>query len=451
MDFLNEKDWENIFEEAIGYLRQLIQFNTTNPPGNEKPSAEFLAEILRKEQIEPKIFESAPNRANLVARINGTGEKPPIMIDGHLDVVPAEPESAWKYPPFSGELKEGYIWGRGALDMKQAVIANLMAFIVLKRSGIKPKRSLIFTATADEEAGGTFGAKWLVDNQPDLIKAEYCLGEMGGFSMEIAGKRFYPIEVAEKGVCWLRIRARGEAGHGSLPTKESAPIKLARAVKILGEKKLPYHLTPVVERFFQLLSENMRGIQGKILKLLTNPKLADLIIDRVLPDKDLARSFWAILHNTANPTILRAGEKTNVIPSEAICEIDGRILPGQSPEGFIQEVRELIGKDYELEIINRLLPASQSPDDPIIKVFEKQIKKHDPEAIIIPNLIPGFTNGSHYSRLGIKYFGFTPVRLKSDERFAELIHGINERVPVDGYKFGLRVFIETIWELVNNF
>jgi len=451
MDFLDEKAWEEIFEQAIKYLRDLIQLRTVNPPGNEKPAVEYLAEILVKEGIEPKIFEPAPARANLVARLSGSGEKPPILIDGHLDVVPAEPESDWKYPPFSGELAEGYIWGRGALDMKQAVVANLMALLVIKRAGTKPMRDLIFTAVADEEAGGKYGAQWLVENQPDLIKAEYSLGEMGGFSMEISGKRFYPVEVAEKGVCWLRIRARGESGHGSLPSKDSAVIKIARAIQTLGEKKLPYHLTPVVEHFVNKLSENLGGIQGKVLKLLLNSRWSNLVIDRLLPDPALRRTFWAMLHNTANPTVVRAGEKTNVIPSEAICEVDGRILPGQSPEGLVEEVRKLIGKDYELEIINRLLPMAQDPNDPIIKIFEQNLKKYDPEAIVIPNLIPGFTNGSHYARLGIKYFGFTPVQLPSGEKFAELFHGVNERIPIEGYKFGLKVFLSTVWDLVHNF
>ena len=451
MDFLDAKAWEEIFEQAIEHLQRLIQIKTVNPPGNEKPAVEYLAEVLRKEGVEPEIFEPAPGRANLVARLKGRGEKPPILIDGHLDVVPAEPESAWKYPPFSGELAEGYIWGRGALDMKQAVVANLMAILVIKKAGNQPRRDLIFTAVADEEAGGKYGAQWLVENQPDLIKAEYGLGEMGGFNMEISGKSFYPVEVAEKGVCWLRVKAKGEPGHGSLPNKDSAVIKLARVIKTLGETKLPYHLTPQVEHFINRLRKNLGGIQGKVLGLLLNPRWSNLVIDRLLPDPSLRRTFWAMLHNTANPTVIRAGEKTNVIPSEAVCEVDGRILPGQSPEGLVEEVRKLIGKDYELEIINRLLPMAQDPNDPILEVFERNLKKYDPQAIVIPNLIPGFTNGSHYARLGIKYFGFTPVQLAHGEKFAELFHGINERIPVEGYKFGLKVFLNTVWDLVYNF
>ncbi len=448
---LKDQEWESLFEEAIKSLSELIRFKTVNPPGNEKPAADYLAEILSRNGIEPKVIESAPGRGNVIARLKGTGERPPILLDGHLDVVSAEPESEWKHPPFSGKIADGYIWGRGALDMKQTVIANLMALLVLKRSGMKLKRDLIFAAVADEEAGCKYGAEFLVENHPDLIKAEYGLGEIGGFCMEMSGKRIYPIEVAEKGVCWLRVRAKGEPGHGSIPAPQSAVIKLAAAVKILGEKKLPYHLSEPVRVFIIRLAESLGGIKGLMLKRLLSPSLADFIIDRMLPDKKLAKSFWAMLHNTVNPTVIRAGDKTNVVPSEATCELDGRILPGQTPEDLLREVKENIGDGYELEFIKRMPAASQNPDDPIMKIFEKHLKAHDPAAIVVPNLIMGFTNGSHYSRLGIKYFGFSPLKLKPGESFQELFHGFNERVSLDGYKFGLRVFLETVSELVTDF
>jgi acetylornithine deacetylase/succinyl-diaminopimelate desuccinylase-like protein len=444
-------EWESIFEEAIRNLSELIKFKTVNPPGNEKPATEFLADILAKNGIEPKLLESAPGRANVVARLKGTGEKAPVLLDGHLDVVSAEPESEWKYPPFSGKIAEGYLWGRGALDMKQTVIMNLAALLALKRAGIKPKRDLIFSGVADEEDGCKYGAIFLVNEYPDLIKAEYGLGEIGGFSMEMNGKRFYPVEIAEKGVCWFRIRAKGASGHGSIPNPESAAIKLAQAITLLGRRKLPYHLTPPAEEFIKALSRNMGGVKGAILKLLLNPLLADFIIDRIMPDKKLARTFWALTHNTANPTILRAGEKTNVVPSEASCEVDGRLLPGQTPENLMAEVRSVIGKDIVMEPIKTMQAAVQDVNDPVLGIFEKHIKEHDPEAIVMPYMIPGFTNGSQYARLGIKYFGFTPLRLQPGENFQELFHSANERVSIEGYKFGLRVFIETVWEMATEF
>jgi len=448
---LKDPEWESVFEEAIKSLSELIRFKTVNPPGNEKPAADWLAEILSRNGIEPKVIESAPGRGNVIARLKGSGEKPPILLDGHLDVVSAEPESEWKEPPFSGKIADGYIWGRGALDMKQTVIANLMALLVLKRSGIPLKRDLIFAGVADEEAGCKYGAAFLVENHPDLVRAEYGIGEIGGFCMEMSGKRIYPIEVAEKGVCWLRLKAKGEPGHGLIPKPDSAVIKLSQAVEKLGSKKLPYHLTPAAKEFLLQLGTGLGGVKGFMLKRLISPLLADLIIDKVLPDQKLARSFWAMLHNTANPTVLRAGDKTNVVPSEAVAEIDGRLLPGQTPEDLLREVKELIGDDYEIEFIKRMPAASQNPDDPILKIFEKHIQARDPEAIVIPWQFIGFTNGSHYSRFGIKYFGFSPLKLKPGESFQELFHGFNERVSIDGYKFGLRVFIETVSELVTDF
>jgi len=447
----SEADWENIFQEGVNNLCELIRFKTVNPPGNEKPAAEWLAEILSKNGIEPKVIESAPSRANVLARLKGSGEKAPILLDGHLDVVSAEPESEWTHPPFSGKIADGYIWGRGALDMKQIVIQNLCAVLALKRSGIKLKRDLIFAGVADEEAGCKYGAEFLVENHPDLVRAEYGIGEIGGFCMEMSGKRIYPVEVAEKGVCWIRIKSNGEPGHGSIPSPESSVIKLADAIKKLGTQKLPYHLTPPVKEFISRLAESLGGVKGFMLKRLLNSWLADFIIDRVLPDKRLARSFWAMLHNTVNPTVVSAGEKTNVVPAEASVEVDGRLLPGQTPENLLAEVKEIIGEGYELAFIKRMPAASQDPNDPILKIFEKHIKQYDPEAIVVPNLIPGFTDGSHYSRLGIKYFGFSPLKLKPGESFQQLFHGFNERISIDGYKFGLRIFIETIAELVTEF
>jgi len=444
---LQNQEWENIFTEAVNYLCELIRFKTVNPPGNEKPAADYLAEILSKNGLEPKVLESAPGRGNVIARLKGTGEKPPILLDGHLDVVSADPESDWKHPPFSGKIAEGYIWGRGALDMKQTVVMNLMAILTLKRAGVKLKRDLIFTAVADEENGCKYGAQFLVEKYPELVKAEYGLGEVGGFRKDMYGKHFYPIEVAEKGVCWFRITAKGDAGHGSIPAPDSAAIKLAEAIVKLGRSKLPIHITPAAAAFFKTISQGVGGAKGMVLSLLANPALSDFVNDKLISDKKLAKTFWAAVHNTTNPTVLRAGEKTNIIPYEASCEVDGRVLPGQTKESLLKEVKELIGDDFEIEVIHYTPPAFQDVNDPIMKIFEKHIKEYDPEAIMLPLLMTGFTDASQYAQLGIKYFGFSPLKLGPGENFQELCHNKDERVLLDGYKFGLRIFIETVQEL----
>jgi acetylornithine deacetylase/succinyl-diaminopimelate desuccinylase-like protein len=443
MAFLADLNWDSVCAEAERHLTRLIQFQTINPPGDELPAAEYLAEALRRDKLEPEIITSAPGRGNLICRLKGTGEKPPLLLNGHLDVVPVE-ESQWKYPPFAAQKAEGYIWGRGAVDMKHMVAMSLTVMLLAKRSGAKLKRDLIFAAVADEEAGGAMGAGYLVQKCPDKLKAEYALGEMGGFSMTMAGKTFYPVQVAEKGICWLRITTTGEPGHGSIPNPESAPIKLARALRKLGHQKLPQHNTPVVELFLQRIALHQPFPKNLALKLLLNPSLSAFILEKLFPDPALATTFWAMLRNTANPTVLRAGEKTNVIPSVATAEVDGRLLPGQTKESFLAEVRSVIGDNLKIEVLKELTPTSADPNDPILDLIAKLIEKRDPGAVVIPNLVPGFTDATHYSKLGIKCFGFSPVKLNPEDNFKALFHGHNERIPVAGFHFGVRLLAELV-------
>ena len=443
MGFFEGVKWDLACAEAERHLTRLIQFKTVNPPGDELPAAEYLAEALRQDGLEPEIITSAPGRGNMVCRLKGTGEKPPLLLNGHLDVVPVE-ESQWKYPPFSATKAEGYIWGRGAVDMKHMVAMSLTVMLLAKRSGAKLKRDLIFAAVADEEAGGAMGAGFLVQNHPDKLKAEYGLGEMGGFSMTMAGQTFYPVQVAEKGICWVRLTATGEPGHGSIPNPESAPIKLACALRKLGHLKLPQHNTPVVETFLRRLSKHQPFPNSVVLKLLLKPSLSSFILEKLFPDPALATTFWAMLRNTANPTVLRAGEKTNVIPSVATAEVDGRLLPGQTKESFLAEVRAVIGDDLKIEVLNELTPTSADPNDPILDLIAQLIEKRDPGAVVIPNLVPGFTDATHYSKLGIKCFGFSPVKLNPEDNFKALFHGHNERIPITGFHFGVRLLAELV-------
>jgi len=443
MGFLSGVKWDAVCAEAEGYLTRLIQFKTVNPPGDELPAAQYLAELLRKDKLEPEIITSAPNRGNLICRLKGTGEKPPILLNGHLDVVAVE-ESQWKHPPFAAQKADGYIWGRGALDMKHMVAMSLTMMLLAKRSGAKLKRDLIFAAVADEEAGGAMGAGFLVKNHPDKLKAEYAIGEMGGFSICMAGKIFYPVQVAEKGICWIRITATGEPGHGMIPNPESAPIKLARALRKLGHVKLPQHNTPVVELYLKRVAQHQPFPKNLVLKLLLNPSLSAFILEKLFPEPALATTFWAMLRNTANPTVLRAGEKTNVVPSTASAEVDGRILPGQTKESFLAEVRAVIGDDLKIEVLNELTPTSADPKDPILDLIAKLIAQRDPGAVVIPYLAPGFTDATHYSKLGLKCFGFSPVKMNPEDNFKDLLHSHNERIPVAGFHFGVRLLAELI-------
>ncbi len=436
-------DWQAVFDEALGYFRDLLRIDTTNPPGNEKEAIDYLAGILRREGIPHEILESAPGRANLVCRLEGSGARPPLLLNAHVDVVAAEKEH-WTHDPFGAVLDQGCIWGRGALDMKNMVIMSLMAVLLAKRHDLPLERDLVFAAVADEEAGGKYGSGWLVEHHPEKVKAEYALGEVGGFTNVVGGKRFYPVQIAEKGICWLKLKARGEPGHGSLPNWEGAVAKIGRAAHRIGTRRLPFHVTPEARVFIETMASHQPFPKGFILRRVLSPLWSRWILERLIPDKGLARMLYAILHNTANPTIIRGGEKVNVLPSEATLEVDGRILPGQGAEDFVQEVSRVVGDEIEIEVIDYKPAVGADPDDPILKVMNEVLARHDPGAIVVPNMIPAFTDANHYSRLGIRCFGFSPVKLPEGFRFAELMHGHDERIPVEGFCFGVRVLAELV-------
>lgn len=443
----DEVEWEKAHQEALSHLKSLIRFETVNPPGNERPAAEYLAQALSSEGLEPELIESSPNRANLVCRLKGSGEKPPLLLNGHLDVVPVE-QDKWSVPPFEAVEKDGFLYGRGAVDMKNMVTMSLMCMLLLKRSGVPLKRDLIFCGVADEEAGGQYGSQFMVDNHADKVRAEYSLSEMGGFSMEMDGVRFYLVQVAEKGVSWLKVTTRGEPGHGSIPDPESAPVKAARLAALLGSRRLPQHNVEAVTRFVDRLAPRLKFPKNVVFKMLLNPSLSGFLLDRVFPDKGLAAAFSAMLHNTANPTVLRAGEKTNVIPSTASFEVDGRLLPGFSTEDYIKEIRALIGEEPEIEVIKELTPTQAPADDPIMALMEKAITRRDPGAVVLPNLVTGFTDATHWKKLGMKCYGFSPLRLPPDTSFKSLFHGHDERIPLEGFRFGLEVLFELVAAVV---
>lgn len=436
-----ESEWKAVFEEALEHFRRLLRFDTTNPPGNEREACEFLGAILRREEIGNEILESAPDRANLVCRLPGDGSLPPLLLNAHLDVVPAE-RAYWTHDPFGGVLDRGFVWGRGALDMKHMAAMSLMTVLLLRRHRVALKRDLIFAAVADEETGGKHGSEWLVERHPEKVRAEYALGEIGGFNRIVAGTHFYPVQIAEKGICWLRLRAKGEPGHGSLPNWDGAAAKIGRAAHLLGSKRLPFHCTPQAAVFVETMAEHQPFPRGLVLRSVLNRHLSDRILDRLMPDKGLARLLYATLHDTANPTILRAGEKINVLPSEATLEVDGRVLPGRSRDQFLREITDVIGEGYEIEVLEFKPAVSVPPDDPILQSMNEVLRRHDPLAVVVPNMVPGFTDAKHYSRLGIRCFGFSPVKLPEGFDSIGLMHGHDERIPVEGFFFGVRVLFE---------
>lgn len=437
----------SIGQDAQTMCQDLLRMDTTNPPGNERPAAEYLKGKLEEVGYEPVLLDSAPQRTNLVCRRKGTGKAPPILLTAHLDVVEAYPEY-WKYPPFSGEIAEGCLWGRGAIDMKNMAAMSAAVLRKLAHDNTELSRDVIFAAVADEEAGCDLGSRFLVENHKALVEAEYAIGESGGFSLHIGRATFYPIQVAEKGICWIRARVRGEPGHGSMPRDDSAVIKLAEAVARLGTTRLPAHPTSYVRDFLEAVAKKQPALVQPLLKILTEPRLLQRLLPLV-PDKSMARGMGAVLSNTASPTILRAGAKINVIPNEAEVHIDGRTLPGQSDEDFLAELRAVLGPDVELEVIKSVPPIETQPiESPLWDVIKREIERREPEATVVPYMIPGFTDAKYFTRMGARWYGFSPVKIEkgSGIRFADMFHGHNERVPVAGLHWGAEVLYSVVTE-----
>lgn len=438
----------SLADDAKRMCQSLLRIDTTNPPGNERPAAELLERSLREVGLEPQLLEAEPTRTNLVVRYRGTGSKPPLLLTAHLDVVEADP-SKWSQPPFSGAEHEGCLWGRGAIDMKN--MAAMSAAIVrrLAATGAKLERDVIFAAVADEEAGCDLGSRFLVEQHRGLVEGEYAIGESGGFSLHVGDTTFYPVQVAEKGFCWIRARITGEAGHGSMPRTDSVVTKLGEALTALGTAQLPVHTTRYVTDFLDAVRARQPGFIQPLLKLIARPHLLARVT-RLLPGAAFARGFSALLSNTAAATVVRAGAKTNVIPGLAEFEIDGRTLPGQTDEDLLRELQSVLGNEVTLEIIKSAPPVVTEPvASPVFDSIKRQIEAREPEAVVVPYLIPGFTDAKYFTRMGARWYGFSPVKIEkgSGIRFADMFHGHNERVPVAGLGWGVEVLDAVVREL----
>lgn len=432
-------------DNAVRHLAELLRIDTTNPPGNETPAAEYLASLLSSAGLEPKLVGADPRRMNVVARVKGNGAKAPLLLAAHTDVVPVE-RSMWQHDPFGGEIHDGYLWGRGAIDMKQMAVMSALVAMKLKREKVPLDRDVIFAGVADEEAGCDLGSKFLVDHHPELVRAEYALGEAGAFTVHLGGAAIYPIQVAEKGAVWIRMRAHGGAGHGSMPREDNAVIALARAVALLGRRPLPQHRTAGVTRYLAALADTQRFPLSLLLRQLRVPAIARYVLRR-LPDRGMAGALAAALSNTVVPTMLSAGARVNVIPGVAEVHLDGRILPQQTAEDLIAEIRTVVGEDLEIEVLHSKPPSEASIDTPLWNVLVRTLLRHEPAARPVPSLAPGLTDANNWSRLGTQCYGFMPTRFPNDGvTFTELFHGHNERIPVEGLRWGVNVLYDAVRE-----
>ncbi len=441
-------NWQLVREQVTAITQELIRFDTTNPPGNELPCIEHIAAMLQREGIEPIVLESAPGRGNLVARITGDGTLAPFLLMGHVDVVPAEADK-WERPPFSGELVDGIVWGRGTTDMKQMVAMELMVLLLLKRQGVRLKRDVIFMASADEEAGGRMGAGWMAMTYPDLIRAEYAINEGGATSIVLDDKVFYVCSTAEKGAARFTLRGRGQPGHASQPHKDNALLPLSKAVVNLIETPLPLRVTRTARAHVEAMARGVEGdLRANLLNLLDPAPHDDALAALPLAEPH-KRRLSASLHNTATPTMLKAGTRINVIPAEAECQVDCRILPGTTLESLEQELRAVIGRDVEIEFAP-VSPALESdPDSPLFETIRQVIAEHEPGATLIPGLITGGTDAKHVTKLGTKVYGFVPMRYEGPG-MTGLAHNHNERVSVANLEFGTRVLYEVVTRFCSN-
>ena len=428
-------------DEVVGLVSELIRFDTSNTgdPATTKGEAEcarWVAEQLREVGYSPEYLESgAPGRGNVFVRLPGADrERGALLIHGHLDVVPAE-AADWSVHPFSGAVSDGYVWGRGAVDMKDMCGMMLAVARHFKRAGITPPRDLVFAFVADEEHGGKYGAQWLVANRPDLFAGvTEAIGEVGGFSVTLPCKdggdrRLYLIETAEKGLLWMRLTARGRAGHGSMVHDDNAVTAIAEAVAKLGRHEFPLVLTDTVAQFLVAVGEqtgyefdpDSPDLEGAVAKL-----------------GPIARLIGATLRDTANPTMLTAGYKANVIPATAEAVVDCRVLPGRQA-AFEREVDDIIGPGITREWISELPSYETGFDGHLVDAMNAAIVAVDPDARIVPYMLSGGTDAKAFAQLGIRCFGFAPLRLPPELDFAALFHGVDERVPVDALQFGARV------------
>ncbi|MFT4081763.1 MAG: M20/M25/M40 family metallo-hydrolase [Nocardioides sp.] len=429
--------------EVVGIARDLIRMDTSNfgdgsGPG-ERAAAEYVAASLDEVGIAATVYESDPGRASVIAHWGGgrgrdahdgragrDGEGA-LLLHGHLDVVPAAAED-WQVDPFAGEIRDGYLWGRGAVDMKDFDAMLLAVVRERQRTGRVPDRPVVLCFTADEEAGGHRGAQVLVtDHADELAHCTEAVGEVGGFSTTVRGRRLYLVEAAEKGMAWMRLTARGTAGHGSMINRDNAVTRLAGAVARIGAHEWPVQLTPTMRTLLAAVGE-LAGVEA-------TPENAERLVEEFGP---AVRMLGATLRNIANPTMLGAGYKVNVIPTEATAHLDGRFLPGFEDD-FFTTLRALCGDGVELDFITNQRPWETPYDGELVDAMTRSLLAEDPDAMVAPYLMSAGTDAKHFRSLGMASFGFAPLRLPEDLDFTGLFHGVDERVPTDALEFGVRV------------
>jgi acetylornithine deacetylase/succinyl-diaminopimelate desuccinylase-like protein len=429
-------------DDAVILLSEYLRIDTTNPPGNESKAVAFFQKIFSQEGIEYKIYEPDSGRASIRAILHGSGKKKPIILLNHMDVVPAEKQE-WSVDPFGGEIKDGFIYGRGALDMKSQGIMELMAFLEMKTIGRTPDRDIIFLATADEEAGGTQGIQYLMENHAKDFSAEFVINEGGfGISGFIPERPVFMIATAEKGLCWLKVRATGQPGHGSVPHGQNALEKLNAAIYRLLSEKSAITLTPIIQTYF-----NNIGTAWSFLEPFIKDQKPETL-ETILNQTGLIQmpQISAMLRNTISLTQIHSGDKVNVIPASAEATLDIRLLPGQSLEEFLHQIRDKMGdENLQLDILTQSEASTSPPDTPYFQLIEESIKQQYPSALVTPSLLFATSDSRILRRHGITTYGFCPAIIDLPE--IQRIHGIDERISIESLISGTSLFKKTVKKL----
>jgi len=458
-------DLDRATDDLVGILRDLIRIRSINPPDPDAPDGEllvarYLARALAAAGLDPEIVEPVPGRGSVHVRLRGDGTGgDPLLLLSHVDVVPA-PSERWTHGPFDADLAAGYVYGRGAVDMKGMVAMELSVVLQLaaeaRAAGLDPsrdpipglRRDVLFTSTADEEAGGAAGAAWIVEHRPTWLAAAGALNEAGAVSMTVAGSRFYPIGVAEKGYAAYRIRVRGTWGHGSMPRDDNAVVLAADAIGRLAGPEVT-HVTPVMKRSLDAAAAVLGGDAGRVARAIGagNDRLAEAVLDGLCDPRD-ALVLRALLRDTISPDVVHAGVKYNVIPGDAEIEVDCRVLPGTTEAAMRARLVERLGPDLgavcTIELIVWGEPLEAPAEGGLYDILAATIRDHDPAGIPLPVMVPFATDAKHTAALGVPTYGFSPLMLDADERLLDRFHGVDERVSVAALRWGLPVLYDVV-------
>ncbi len=447
-----EIDWTAAEEEVTQHLQALLRLDTTNPPGNEALAAAYLQAQLAEVGIESEQLADIPGRSNLLGRWKGDGSARPLLLMGHVDVVPAE-AARWTYPPFGGEIHDGNLYGRGAVDMKNIVAIQLTIARLLKRSGVTLPRDILIAWCADEEAGSDHGMEWVAANHFDRVDAEYALSEGGGEEMLFGPTSVFPVQTGEKGVCRFRLVARGRPGHASIPHDENCLVRLGTALSRLGTTRLPLHLTETMRGFLSTVGQGQDGQPALFdVDALFNPETHLAELGRLPVDDEERRYLYALTHNTASPTILHAaGTRINVIPSEAVAEVDCRVIPGVTEETTVRELKAAVGDLADIEVYDFAMGQESGYQTPLFDIITDVMAAQAPGSRIVPILSSGGTDARSLVPRGVKVYGFCPLRAEPGEPAAgALMHNHDERISLSNLHFALHCLYDIIWKLMQD-